>query len=321
VVQTCKSESAADRFDVLPTLWSAPSINQFHKQNRIRLQQRAGDLMSFTSDVFSIERDGHVATLWLDRPEKRNAMAASFWHDLPYAMAELGDDPDVRADVLAAKGKSFCVGLDLTALAGAGIGLQRAKPASHAEANLQQIRTTRSFQAAITSIADCPVPVIAAIHSHCIGGGIDLVTACDIRLASADATFGVRETKIGIAADVGTLQRLPGIITKGHVAELAYTGKDIDAARAEKIGLVNDVYPDQQTTLDAAYAMANEIAANAPLAVRGTKFMLQQGEDLTTEQSLLLNGLWTMIANLGSNDLGEAMKAFTEKRAPDFKGN
>lgn len=277
--------------------------------------------MSFTSDVFSIERDGHVATLWLDRPEKRNAMAASFWHDLPYAMAELGDDPDVRAVVLAAKGKSFCVGLDLTALAGAGIGLQRAKPASHAEANLQQIRTTRSFQAAITSIADCPVPVIAAIHSHCIGGGIDLVTACDIRLASADATFGVRETKIGIAADVGTLQRLPGIITKGHVAELAYTGKDIDAARAEKIGLVNDVYPDQQTTLDAAYAMANEIAANAPLAVRGTKFMLQQGEDLTTEQSLLLNGLWTMIANLGSNDLGEAMKAFTEKRAPDFKGN
>ena len=277
--------------------------------------------MSFSSDVFSIERDGHVATLWLDRPEKRNAMAANFWHDLPYAMAELGDDPDVRAVVLAAKGKSFCVGLDLTALGGAGIGLQEAKPASQAEANLQQIRTTRSFQAAITSIADCPVPVIAAIHSHCIGGGIDLVTACDIRLASADATFGVRETKIGMAADVGTLQRLPGIITKGHVAELAYTGKDIDAARAEKIGLVNDVYPDQQATLDAAYAMANEIAANAPLAVRGTKFMLQQGEDLTTEQSLLLNGLWTMVANLGSNDLGEAMKAFTEKRAPDFKGN
>jgi enoyl-CoA hydratase len=103
--------------------------------------------------------------------------------------------------------------------------------------------------------------VIAAIHSHCIGGGIDMVTACDIRLASADATFGVRETKIGIAADVGTLQRLPGIITKGHVAELAYTGKDIDAARAEKIGLVNDVYPDQQTTLDAAYGLTTAMSA------------------------------------------------------------
>ena len=277
--------------------------------------------MSFSSEVFSIERTGHVATLWLDRPEKRNAMSQSFWHDLPFAMAELGDDPEVRAIVLAARGKSFCVGLDLVALGGGGPGLAGEKPASRSEANLRQLQTTRSFQAAISSVADCPVPVIAAIHSHCIGGGIDLVTACDVRLASADATFGIRETKIGIAADVGTLQRLPGIITKGHVAELAYTGKDIDAARAEKIGLINDVYPDRQATLDAAYAMANEIAANSPLAVRGTKFMLQQGEDLTTEQSLLLNGLWTMVANLGSNDLNEAMKAFAEKRPPVFKGN
>lgn len=195
------------------------------------------------------------------------------------------------------------------------------EPASVAVANLRQLDVTRSFQAAITSVANCPVPVIAAIHSHCIGGGIDLVTACDIRLASRDAIFSIRETKIGITADVGTLQRLPGIIAKGHVAELAYTGKDIDAVRAEKIGLVNQVFPDQQSVLEAAYELAGEIAANSPLAVRGTKFMLQQGEDLTTEQSLLLNGLWTMITNLGSNDLKEAMKAFFEKRPPEYKGN
>lgn len=277
--------------------------------------------MSFSSDVFAIERAGHVATLWLDRPEKRNAMSHEFWRDLPFAMAELGDDPEVRAVVMAARGKSFCVGLDLTSLGGGGVGVGGEKPASVAVANLRQLDVTRSFQAAITSVANCPVPVIAAIHSHCIGGGIDLVTACDIRLASRDTIFSIRETKIGITADVGTLQRLPGIITRGHVAELAYTGKDIDAARAEKIGLVNQVFPDQQSVLEAAYELAGEIAANSPLAVRGTKFMLQQGEDLTTEQSLLLNGLWTMMTNLGSNDLKEAMKAFFEKRPPEYKGN
>lgn len=277
--------------------------------------------MSFSSDVFAIERAGHVATLWLDRPEKRNAMSSAFWHDLPFAMAELGDDPEVRAVVIAGRGKSFCVGLDLAALGGGGVGTAGEKPASPAAANLRQIEVTRSFQAAISAVANCPVPVIAAIHSHCIGGGIDLVTACDIRLASADAIFSIRETRIGITADVGTLQRLPGIITKGHVAELAYTGKDIDAARAEQIGLVNQVYADQESVLEGAHRLANEIAANSPLAVRGTKFMLQQGEDLTTDQSLLLNGLWTMIANLGSNDLKEAMKAFSEKRPPEYKGN
>jgi enoyl-CoA hydratase len=165
------------------------------------------------------------------------------------------------------------------------------------------------------------VPVIAAIHSHCLGAGIDLATACDIRLASEDASFGVRETKIGIVADVGTLQRLPGIVTAGHVAELAYTGKDIDAKRADKIGLVNDVYADANAVYAAALEMAGEIAANAPLAVRGTKFILQQGEDLTTEQSLLLNGLWTMVTTLNSNDLGEAMQAFMEKRPASFTGS
>ena len=149
---------------------------------------------------------------------------------------------------------------------------------------------------------------------------MDLVTACDIRLASEDAIFGVRETKIGIVADVGTLQRLPGIVATGQVAELAYTGRDIDAARAEKIGLVNDVYSDAEAVQQAAVALAQEIASNAPLAVRGTKFILQQGEDLTTEQSLLLNGLWTMTTTLNSNDLTEAMQAFMEKRPAAFTG-
>jgi enoyl-CoA hydratase len=141
-----------------------------------------------------------------------------------------------------------------------------------------------------------------------------------VRLAARDAIFSVRETKIGIVADVGTLQRLPGIVTAGHVAELAYTGKDIDAERAERIGLVNDLYDDAEAVYAAAFDLASEIGGNSPLAVRGTKFILQQGEDLTTEQSLLLNGLWTMVTSLNSNDLKEAMKAFMQKRPPNFDG-
>lgn len=263
-----------------------------------------------------MEKNGAVGTLWLDRPEKRNAMSRDLWGGLPDALAALSEDPEVRAIVLAGRGKSFCVGLDLTdTMIGGGD-----KPASQAAANLAQMEVTTAFQEAITSFAACPLPVIAAVHGHCLGGGIDLITACDIRVASADATFSIRETRIGIVADVGTLQRLPKVLNAGHVAELAYTGKDIDAARAEKIGLVNDVYPDPDATYAAARALAEEIAANAPMAVRGTKFILQQSEDLTTEQSLLLNGLWTMATSLQSNDLREAVAAFMEKRPARFTG-
>ena len=280
--------------------------------------------MDFSSDALSIERRGAVGTLWLDRPEKRNAMNPEMWKGLPGAIDALTADGETRAIVLAGKGKSFCVGLDLTAMLGGGGvegGDAASPPPSRAAANLRQLDVTREFQRGISAIADAPVPVIAAIHGHCLGGGVDIATACDVRLASKDATFSVRETRTGIVADVGTLQRLPRVVSAGHVAELAYTGKDIDAARAEKIGLVNDVYADFDTTYEAAFTMATEIAANAPLAVRGTKFILRESEDLTTDQSLLLNGMWTMITSLESNDLAEAMAAFREKRAPEFKGS
>jgi len=276
--------------------------------------------MSFSSNVLSLEINDHVATVWLDRPEKRNAMSPEVVADLPRAMAAIAEHDNVRVAIIAGRGKSFCVGLDLAQLGHSDPGGDAGEKTSGATASLRQLKITRDFQAAISSVAECPVPVIAAIHSHCIGAGMDLVTACDIRLAASDAIFSVRETKIGIVADVGTLQRLPAIVSAGQVAELAYTGRDIGAARAEKIGLVNDLYADADTVYAAALELAAEIAANAPLAVRGTKFILQQGEDLTTEQSLLLNGLWTMVTTLNSNDLGEAMQAFMEKRPANYTG-
>jgi enoyl-CoA hydratase/carnithine racemase len=270
--------------------------------------------MDFSSSTLAIEVNGHVATLWLDRPEKMNAISSQMWEDFPSAIAAIAADDAIRAVVIAGRGRSFCVGIDLASLAGA-------PDLASASGCLAQLKQTRICQDAITAVADCPVPVIAAIHGHCLGAGVDLATACDVRLASEDASFGVRETKIGIVADVGTLQRLPSVVGAGHVAELAYTGKDINAARAEKIGLTNDTYPDFGAVYNAALAMAGEIAANAPLAVRGTKFVLQQGENLTTEQSLLLNGMWTMMTSLNSNDLKEAMQAFMEKRPPSYTGS
>ncbi|HVC69768.1 MAG TPA: crotonase/enoyl-CoA hydratase family protein [Acidimicrobiales bacterium] len=279
-------------------------------------------------EVLSIERHGHVATVWLDRPEARNAMGPAFWEDLTAAMTDVSLDTDVRAVVVAARGPHFSVGLDLKAMAGLltggdhGGGGERAKgegPPSMAVRAVAARAGVKRLQRSINAVADCPKPVIAAIHGYCIGGGVDLTSACDIRLASADAVFSVRETKVAIVADLGSLQRLPHIIGKGHVAELAYTGKDITAARAKEIGLVNDVFPDADAVAAAALAMAEEIAANSPLAVEGTKAVLTAGQDQSVAEGLDYVATWNA-GVLQSEDLVEAMAAFMAKRPPEFRG-
>ena len=271
------------------------------------------------SEVFSVERDGHVATLWLDSPERRNAMGPDFWNDLPVLVDELSEDDDVRALVLAAKGPHFTVGLDLKTMGGVASGGGGGGKSSQAARGMRFLKEVSRLQRSITAVADCPKPVIAAIHGYCIGGGVDLISACDVRLASADARFSIRETKIAIVADVGTLQRLPSIIGKGHVAELAYTGKDIDAERARQIGLVNDVFPDADGVVKGAREMAAEIAANSPIAVQGTKHVLKACENRSVEEGLDYVGVWNA-GLMQSNDLIEAMTAFMEKRPPVFKG-
>ncbi len=276
---------------------------------------------SFVSEVLTIEVDNHVATLWLDRPEKRNALGPAFWADLPRAMAAIGSRPDVRVVVIAAKGPHFSVGLDLVAmggLTGGATGKDGAPPSVAARA-----RSTRAsvleLQASVTSVADCPFPVIAAIHGYCIGGGVDLAAACDIRLASSDALLSVREAKVAIVADLGSLQRLPHIIGKGHLAELAYTGKDITAERAREIGLVNQVSADAEAVLADARALAAEIAANSPLAVQGTKAVMAASEGKPVADGLEFVAAWNA-GFLASDDLVEAMTAFIEKRPGEFTG-
>lgn len=264
-----------------------------------------------------VEIDGHVAEVTLLGPSKGNAMGPDFWRELPIVFRALDADPQVRAVVLTGSGKHFSYGLDLPAmmpswgemLGGDALAGPRTK-------FLDEVRT---LQASVSSVAECRKPVIAAISGWCIGGGVDVIAAADIRLASTDAKFSVREVKVAIVADLGSLQRLAPIIGEGHLRELALTGKDIDAARAEKIGLVNDVYADQDTLLAEARKLAAEIATNPPLVVQGTKNVLSANTERQVADGLRYVSAWNA-AFLPSKDLGEAVQAFLERRAPEFKG-
>jgi enoyl-CoA hydratase len=284
-----------------------------------------GDIDEFQSSVLSMEHDEGeaVATLWLDRPEARNAMGSDLWRDLPRAMELLSADTAVRVVVVAAKGPHFSVGLDLKELGGMLTGGGSAPGSSPSSSPAARARSARAnvlrLQDSITAVARCPKPIVVAVHGYCIGGGVDLIAACDIRVASADAVFSVREAKMAIVADLGSLQRLPAIISAGHLAELAFTAKDISAERAKEIGLVNDLAADAEGVYKAARALAAEIAANSPVAVQGTKAILAANEGRTVAEGLDYVATWNA-GMLASDDLTEAVTAFMEKRSPKFTG-
>jgi enoyl-CoA hydratase len=274
------------------------------------------------SEVISVEQQGHIATVWLDRPDKLNAMAPDFWVDFPAIIGALSGTEDVRVVVVAARGRAFTVGLDLAAFgpAMAAGGLPGTTGSGSGVADRMELyRSITRMQQTFTSLAACTKPVISAVHGYCIGAGVDLITACDIRLCSADAVFSVRETKIAMVADVGTLQRLPTIIDSGAVAELVYTGRDFGADEAKEMGLVRRVLPDHEAVYKDAMALADEIAANSPLAVQGSKAILRNADGKTITEQLDYMALWNA-AFLTSRDLGEAMQAFLEKRPSDFTG-
>jgi enoyl-CoA hydratase len=269
----------------------------------------------------TIERDGGVATLFLDRPEKLNALHRPLWHSIPAAVAALDADPDVRVIVLAGKGKAFCAGIDLMDHAqGLGGGGSLSGGEGSAVAKRRQLYDDiRAYQRTCSSFADTNKPVIAAVHGACIGAGMDLITACDIRLASAEATFSVRETRIAMVADVGSLQRLPRVIGDGAAREWIFTGGDYTAQQARDVGLLNDVLPDPAAVLARSRELAAAIAANSPLAVQGSKQVLGFASRREVDSQLDYVALWNA-AFLHSDDLGEAMQAFMQRRAPQFRG-
>ena len=276
--------------------------------------------MSTSTKAFesvTVEREDTVAEVVLTGPGKGNAMGPAFFRELPEVFAELDRDDSVRVVILRGKGGVFTYGLDLKAVAPTLMPLLSGE--NLAKERTQLLRLIGEWQRAADLVERCSKPVIAAIAGPCIGGGIDLAAACDVRLCSRDARFSVREVKVAIVADLGSLQRLPRIIGHGHTRELAFTGKDIDAERAQRINLVNDVYEDETALLDAARAMAREIAANPPLVVQGIKQVLAYGEERRILDGERYAAVWNS-AFLASRDLAEAMAAFMEKRAPRFTG-
>ncbi len=264
------------------------------------------------TETLSVQKSDDIAVVSLLLP----TMPPAFFAEIEETFARLAEDAEVRAVIVRSEAKAFSHGLDLMA-ASAAWGPAFTGGGASTRAGL--LALIRKLQGAFNAIAAMPVPVIAEVHGRCIGGGLDLAAACDLRVASADATFSLRETKIAIVADLGSLQRLPAIIGQGHTRELAFTGKDIDAARALAIGLVTQVFPDRDGLRAGALALAREIAQNAPLTVRGVKDVLRYGEGKTVADGLAYVAAYNA-AFLASEDLMEAMTAFAEKRAPRYKG-
>jgi enoyl-CoA hydratase len=267
--------------------------------------------------ALGITVEDHVATVVLRAAGKANRMGPAFWSEMPAAFAWLDGEPAVRAVVLRGEGEHFSYGLDLAAMAGELSGVVSGE--ALAKQRTDFLATIERLQGAITCVAACKKPVIAAIAGWCIGGGVDLATACDVRLCSADARFSVREVKLAMVADVGSLARLPAIVGQGHARLLALTGDDVDAARALRIGLVEDVFDTHPGLFEAAVALARRIAANPPLAVEGVKRVLNSSSERAAAESLRTVALWNA-AFLPSHDLREAMAAFVEKRPPRFEG-
>ncbi len=265
----------------------------------------------------TVDIDDRVARVTLVGPGKGNAMGPAFWSEMPELFARLDADRDVRAIVLTGSGRNFSYGLDLPAMGGTLTGVMTNGSSARPRADFHG--EILRMQKAISAVADCRTPTIASVHGWCIGGGVDLISAVDIRYASADAKFSVREVKLAIVADVGSLARLPLILSDGHLRELALTGKDIDAARAQQIGLVNDVYDDAEACLAGAHATAAQIAANPPLAVAGVKDVLDQQRISRVSESLRYVAAWNA-AFLPSKDLTEGISATFQKRSPDFQG-
>lgn len=265
-----------------------------------------------SSKYIRTTKNGGVFELILARPKEYNKMDDDFFEAFESAVLQADHDPDVRVILIWAEGKIFTAGLDLIK-----VGPALASDEGNIESKVELYKLIKRWQQSFSYLQITLKPVICAINGKCIGGGVDLITAADIRFCTADASFTIAETRLAIVADLGTLQRITRIVGRPNARELAFTSQYVDSKRAHSMGLVNHVYPDQESMLTAARNMAQEIASLSPLVVQATKKILQYSEDHTEQEGLEYVQLWNS-AFLKSPDLEEAVKAYVEKRKPVF---
>jgi enoyl-CoA hydratase len=261
---------------------------------------------------FSLTIENHVAHLVLNQPKAMNTMHPQFWRELDGVLSDLHRSGEARALVISSTGKHFSAGMALETFGGA-IQMNDKTP----EGRAAVFDTLSDMQATFTKLETLRIPVIVAIQGGCIGGAVDMVTACCIRYASAEAFFCIQEINIGMVADVGTLQRLPKLIPLAVVKELAYTGRRLTADKAMQYGLVNAVFDSPEATLQAAMECAKEIASKPPVAMWGTKQAIHFARDHTVDESLKQMG-WLQAAIWSNRHVDEAVTAMKEKRAGNF---
>jgi len=269
-----------------------------------------------TYQSFSVEVSDYIAHVQFSRPEALNSMNKAFWLELPRCMQDIEANTDARVIVISSTGKHFSAGMDLGVFSDPKSVPMSGDPGRMAE-NLR--RVVLQLQDTLTSLEQVRLPVLAAVHGGCIGGALDLICAADSRYCTDDAYFTIKETELGMTADVGTLQRLPKLMPQGVVRELAYTGRKLPAAEAKSLGFVNEVYDSQDAMLEGVMTVARQIAANSPLAVTGCKEMLNYSRDHSVEDSLKYMATW----QAGMFRPGDMMKTFqakAQKQIPEYEG-
>ena len=268
-------------------------------------------------NCFDVSIADGIAHIVMNRPEKRNAMVPEFWDELPEIISDIDDNAEARVIVISSTGPHFTAGMDTSAFGDSSLVDSTDDHTRRLQHGARFYNNLKRLQKTFSCLEECRLPVLAAIQGGCVGGGVDLITACDMRYATEDSFITIFETNIGMTADVGTFPRIAKLIPEGIARELAYTGRRMTAAEAQACGLVNRVFPDQDTMLSEVMTIAAEIASKAPLATYGNKRMMNYARDHSTADGLDYIAIWNA-SMLQIDEIREAMTANKEKRTGDF---